>query len=685
MLQKMLMWVLVVGGVAGCASPHSIEASSGPTEEIVQKIKRGDISYRLAGRSIDPMTEVLDRSLVCDWVTQGKREAVQALVDATPAINKESLVVRLPLLACAPNKQDYTHYKQLGASVKRYSSGYLMIPGFWPHATPLSEAAGNGNALAVSLLIADGAPVDEPGHRKTTPLGYALLIKEQLASGPPTFRPGPWNAGRYDAFGMGAASVMQLGPNTLADLDRVVNVLLQSGASADELTADAHPIGTADAKRPGETLRQRFGQDPAFQKALALARELRKSRIDCLHNQALTACREIVARADPLSPWVAEADQVAAGLVQDQATWARLVAEQRCRLQREDWVYQGAACANGLAHGVGQAKSRDGKRSFSGRFERGQPVQGKLLYMGQPNFEGDFKNLLPNGQGMCWHGGQPEACQMVDGQRVDALHKQREEHARQMSEWQKREEEAEEARIRVAHDDARRRRDREAEERRERRSERALAAGAAAMRGGASSGAAVSDSLASSLRMQQQQAQIMAQGMSDLKRIQEQREAARREQARDAAWQGAAPQSTSKPRQAVPAAPTPQPAPARDDDRQRQERQAQRQAEEAEQSRLAADYLRAIKEGSRLKAVSCYGKQYVTGTRPRVKEPAHMSSCVDLHVTAWCPGDRAGRPVVASNFVGMSGCMGDIYRIDPQPACEAEQIDVRIEEAKACR
>ncbi len=125
----------------------------------------------------------------------------------------------------------------------------------------------------------------------------------------------------------------------------------------------------------------------------------------------------------------------------------------------------------------------------------------------------------------------------------------------------------------------------------------------------------------------------------------------------------------------------------REAERQQRERDrlAQQQAEQQEKEKLKNDYLRAVKSGVRMKAVSCAGNHYVTGDRPRVKEPAHMSSCVDVSVTAWCPGDRSGRPVVATNFVGMSGCMGDTYKIEPKPACEAEQMRVVVEEVRVCR
>lgn len=710
-----ILWILVVAGLlSACATPHPEQARSGPTEEIVQMIRKGEIKFHTGGILEQ---EVMDRSLVCDWVIQGRREAVEALLKATPLLRGESVVHRLPLLACVTNPEDYAYYKKLGARTHKYSDFYRYTPGYWPHATPLSEAAGNGNARAVSLLISDGVPVDEPGNKWLTPLGYALRIKEILQAKPQQFRPGQWNGIYFDTFHHMDGDAMMYGPKTLTDLEHVVTILLQSGANPEAPTMESrfHPSAA------GETLYKRYAKDAYFRQAVGLARELQVQFDACRYRKSLTACQEISTRTDPLSVMGREASQIAAGLTQEQQEWGRLYASQKCRLQQANWLYEGDACVGSLAQGQGRARSRDGSLSFEGQFKRGQPVHGRLGVRGRPYFEGPMNNLAPEGAGICWHQGQPEECRMLNGERIDALHKQREENARQQSLAREQESREQEARFQRDMEEARRRRDREAEERRERRNERALAAGIASMRGDYSAAAAAGDPLASTLRMQQQQSQIMAQGMADLERTRVQREEARREQARrDAAQQDAEREARHQAQQRLVAqqgqqtqnaevtrlqqqreaaalrvreeeARRQQEAQAasarREADRQQRERerQAQLQSEQQERAKLEGDYLRAIKDGTRMQAITCYGNHYVTGTRPRVKEPAHMGSCVDVAVTAWCPGDRVGRPVLASNFVGTGGCFGDIYKIEPKPSCEAEQMRVVVEEVRVCR
>lgn len=709
-MQK-IFWLLVAAGLlSGCATPYPEQARSGSNEEIVGMIRKGDIKYHTGG-ILDQIVE--DRSLVCDWVTQGRREVVEAFVKQIPPLRGESVLYRLPLLACVTTAEDYDFYKRLGAPTHKYSDHYLYHQGYWPHATPLSEAAGNGNALAVSLLIAEGVPVDQPGLRKLTPLGYALRIKEMLQSRPQEFRPGQWNGAYFDIFYSADGAGMRYGPKTLEDLDRVVAILLQSGADPDALTTEGQSIGRYAASRPGETLRQRFAKDRHFQQAMGLARELRGDFFRCRDSKFLPACQHVSAQADPLSTIAPAAAQRVSELDREQQEWARLQAAQACRLWRDDWLYLGSACASGLAHGTGQARTRDGSRAFEGRFERGQPSQGRLLVRGQPYFEGALKNLTPEGAGICWHQGQPEECRMLNGQRIDALHKQREENARLQEQARERERRNEEARVQRQIEEARRRREQEAEERRERRNERALAAGIASMRGDYSAAAAAGDPLASSLRMAQQQNQIMAQGNADIQRAQAQREEARREQARrEAAQQEAERQARQQAQQRLMAQQSQTQEAARQQQQretaaqrareeearrqqeasaaaarreaERQQRERQRLTQQQEQERLKAEYYGAVKDGIRMQALHCYGNLYVSGSRSRVQAPPGVSSCVDVSTRAYCPGDRVGTPVLARNFVGMSGCVGDTYKIDPKPACKAEEVRVVVEQVRAC-
>ena len=99
----------------------------------------------------------------------------------------------------------------------------------------------------------------------------------------------------------------------------------------------------------------------------------------------------------------------------------------------------------------------------------------------------------------------------------------------------------------------------------------------------------------------------------------------------------------------------------------------------------AEQYLQSIATGSQLVATKCpdgEGKFYVTGTRPRIKP--EVVSCVDLRFRAYCPGSTQYIQVVAHNFVGLKGCFGDTYEINPKPPCKVDQVRIEVVEARTC-
>jgi len=107
-------------------------------------------------------------------------------------------------------------------------------------------------------------------------------------------------------------------------------------------------------------------------------------------------------------------------------------------------------------------------------------------------------------------------------------------------------------------------------------------------------------------------------------------------------------------------------------------------AKQAEQQ-AKAQYLRSVASGTRLVATKCpdgAGKFYATGTRPNIKP--ELVACVDVHYRASCPGSRQYSNGVARNFIGMSGCFGDTYDINPKPDCNVDQVRIDIVEARVC-
>ncbi|MCE1226337.1 MAG: hypothetical protein LWW87_07610 [Geobacteraceae bacterium] len=125
-------------------------------------------------------------------------------------------------------------------------------------------------------------------------------------------------------------------------------------------------------------------------------------------------------------------------------------------------------------------------------------------------------------------------------------------------------------------------------------------------------------------------------------------------------------------------------------DRKKQEQEQARLAElkkkeqeKAAEEKAKQDYLKTVSAGVRLKAINCFGKSYVSGTMPRIRP--EKVACVDVLFRATCPGSVTGSTGRAKNFVGLSGCYGDTYDIQPALPCKAEEIRVSVTDVVPCR
>lgn len=115
--------------------------------------------------------------------------------------------------------------------------------------------------------------------------------------------------------------------------------------------------------------------------------------------------------------------------------------------------------------------------------------------------------------------------------------------------------------------------------------------------------------------------------------------------------------------------------------REAAEKLAQKEAEKAEEQKTKIAYLSSMRQGIRLAATKCpdgEGHYYATGTVPKVKG----SYCIDVHYQASCPGSRITSNGVAKNFIGMSGCFGDTYQIEPKPACPVQQVQMVVTDVR---
>lgn len=129
------------------------------------------------------------------------------------------------------------------------------------------------------------------------------------------------------------------------------------------------------------------------------------------------------------------------------------------------------------------------------------------------------------------------------------------------------------------------------------------------------------------------------------------------------------------------------------------ERKRKAEADEArkkaDEEKLARDeanrksqYLSGISQQLKLAARTCPGgdgRHFVVGLLPKAeKRPV---SCLDVHFSAACPGDRSGTQGVIKSFVGIgTDCfMGDTQAINPTPSCKAAEVKVRVEKVVECQ
>jgi outer membrane murein-binding lipoprotein Lpp len=108
-----------------------------------------------------------------------------------------------------------------------------------------------------------------------------------------------------------------------------------------------------------------------------------------------------------------------------------LEADQACAMDTIDWFYIGDDCLNDYAQGNGVALNPYQSLKFDGLIVDGIMIEGVLYKDDEQIYEGKFQDGLAHGSGICFYQGTPEECRYYKGDRVDSLHKQREEFNRQ--------------------------------------------------------------------------------------------------------------------------------------------------------------------------------------------------------------------------------------------------------------
>ena len=106
-------------------------------------------------------------------------------------------------------------------------------------------------------------------------------------------------------------------------------------------------------------------------------------------------------------------------------------AKEICKINEPTWLYEGPGCQDGMAHGKGSAISLTRDLQFKGEFKNGNRINGIISASGVEMYDGPVKNGRPEGEGICFHDGEPEKCEYYRGKRVDVLFKQRIELAKQ--------------------------------------------------------------------------------------------------------------------------------------------------------------------------------------------------------------------------------------------------------------
>ena len=496
--------------LGGCAAttPLPADMSSGPDDVLIARIQRGEIPLFPAYSETDGAPH---RSMVCDWVHQGRRDVVAAWLDQNHQAGRDNIVQKVPLLACVSSEADYQHYKRMGATNAAYGGKQWDHDGApWWITTSLHDAISNANVEAVAAHLADRVDIEGLPRFRTTarlPLEHALEIKHFLMQRSGQSRAGLWPAAGFNPMG----EYVRLDPNMLKRMDRILRILIESGA---------HPTEPAAASGYRISVAQHYRSEPEFARLLSQRERAHELHGSCLYSNDLASCQQLVAITDPLSKKGRDASKQLASLEAEQDLWSKRLARQACSLVETDWIYLSSACRNRLADGKGQAQSRNGKAVFNGTFRAGTFVEGRYSREGKPLYEGPFLNGKAEGVGICWSQGQPEECRMVQWKRVDALQQQRDEQARQreQAERDRREqEEAQERGRRIAAEDARRARDRAAQEASdERRQQRAMST--------ALGNRSRESGLESTLRFNERMEQIRRQGMADIERARTQQQ-----------------------------------------------------------------------------------------------------------------------------------------------------------------
>ncbi len=109
---------------------------------------------------------------------------------------------------------------------------------------------------------------------------------------------------------------------------------------------------------------------------------------------------------------------------------------QMCPMFDNNWYYTGNSCKNDTAHGIGTAINPYEQTRFEGMIQSGYPIKGALYQFDEITYEGDFSDGLAHGSGICYFESSPEECKYYKGQRIDTLHKQRQEFQRQQEQRQ---------------------------------------------------------------------------------------------------------------------------------------------------------------------------------------------------------------------------------------------------------
>ena len=373
---SLLIMPLVACGVSPMSDQYS-KISNATSDDIVTAIKNGTFQWNIGTGS----NFADQRSIACDWIRQGKREAIKALIDSSNQ-NNETILNTLPMLACVNNAEDYTYYKNLGAKVHEYgeSAQYdFLANSRLP--TPLTEAVANGNVIAVSLLIADGASIEAVGRNGLKPLGYALAIKSGfLYENNLTPRAGRWPAMQTaywfyifpidideNEIPENAAYTLKharFAQDSIDNLNRIIRILLESGANPNGTTVDFS--GSNEAERY-EILTKTFSNDQYFTQQITQQKQLQSMQLSCRQGQ-LQSCHQWVAETDEFSTQGLEARKSRDKNEREQAEWMIELAKQTCQLNSTGWLYQSQMCKDGLANGQGRATSRDRISIIDGTF-----------------------------------------------------------------------------------------------------------------------------------------------------------------------------------------------------------------------------------------------------------------------------------------------------------------------------